>query len=235
MNEQLLTSLYNACEFFRITAVYEEIIQIYTRDQLDCAMKYQRLTERKKSPLLANILSILLGSFSLIMMIATEHIVFLPIGLLLTVVFPLSYCAYCKSATQKYQQEADAFWRREGSSIYAENEKNIEKAQQELEQFQRENFHILEILPQKYRKDTAALWITAAISDRRTDNIQDAIRLYEEQWSKKQPAEQRMHQNNQLRDRLQEVYSQLDASDRLLRNIETLACYNAYIKDQAQS
>lgn len=231
MNEQLFTDLYNAAEYYRITDLYEQIKACYRNDQQECIAKYMSMKERKESPVVANVLCMLFAFPVLCLGFAAEGTfpkIFIIIGLFMLIGFPILNNKRCKNATKKYQQEAEDFWYREGGYISAEDEKNYNKAQRELETFQKSNCHVLDFLPHRYRNYTATLFLANAVANCRADTLKEAINLYEQQlhqWEMERINQEIVYQNTQIQERLAGIYEQQADTNRKLRNIEALEFY----------
>lgn len=231
MNEKLFDDLYNASEYFRISNIYEQIKERYMNDELDAHNKYTDMKQRKESPLLPNAISIIFGLFILLICTAVEGsgaAFFLLIGVFLTVGFPLINSGRCKKVTERYQKEADDWWYAEGGYITAEDEKNYEKAQRELDAFQTSNQHVLEFLPPRYRNYLATQYMALAVANCRADSLKEAINLYEEQlhrWELEQTAQSIAAYNAQIEENLANIYAQQVRTNRTLQNMENMELY----------
>lgn len=232
MNEQLFNDLYNASEYYRISNLYEQIKTRFRIDKMDCINKYTSMKERKESPVVANVLCMLSSIPVLLMGFAAEGFgtgLFKLLGLAMLIGFPIWNTIRCKNLEKKYQKDAEDFWYSEGGYISAENDKNYNKAQRELEVFQNSNRHVVEFLPAKYRNLEATQYMAYAVGNRRADSLKEVINLYELQlhrWEMERLSQQAVYQNMQLQNSLDRLAEQQADTNRQLRNIEDLEFYS---------
>ena len=231
MNEELFDKLYNATEYFRISSIYDQIIERYMNDELDAMNKYADMKRRKAHATLPNVLCMICSVLPLTIGIAGEGSgtkFMLMIGLFMLIGFPLINTFRCKALTKRYQKEADDWWYAEGGYISAEDEKNYDRAKKELDLFQDSNKHVLEFIPPHYRNYSAVLFMAHAVGNCRADDLKEAINLYEEQlhrWELELTAQSIANYNAQMQENLSDIYAQQVRTNSLLQNIENMELY----------
>lgn len=235
MNSKLFSDLYSASEYYRVCNTYHEKIANSKTNIQNCKNNYIELKGKKKNPSVANIFLVMFGVVTCLTFLPDAEIrpagILIAIAIALVVIFNI---LRCKSYNDKHSKQADKLWYDKWGPAIAQAEKDIQKANQRLMKYKADHYNCINFLPNQYQNYSATSYMAIAVRNGRADTFKEAANLYEEQlhrWRMEQINEEIAAQNWAIQNNLASLGQQQAETNKLLKDIENLEFYNAFVKN----